>query len=162
MIEITFNLEEVIGDLTKDMELIADAAKDGLYAGGSELMDSISEYPPTSEANESGPYPKKWYVRGIGSHWALKKGGFHFSKNSQQLNKRWAIEKQDKGSTVVIGNNATYAPFVHDKDHQAPFHGQRGWKTAQDVIDDGGRDIVIRNIRDFVKTALRKYNRGKS
>lgn len=160
MIEAAFTLSDVVGDLTKDIESIASAARDGLFAGGKEVMDIISWYPPTSEANEPGPYPKKWYVRGVGSHWALKGGGFNFRRNSQQLNKRWAIKQLDDGNTVVIGNNATYAPYVHDQTMQPAFHSRRGWRTAQEVLTEQGREIVIENIRNFVKAELDRRNKS--
>jgi len=151
-VKLTINADEVIANTVFDPGMIT-AAYDGLYSGGEHVMEVVSEYPPVSEANTPGPYPNKWYVRGTGPHWALKGGGFHFRKTSEQLNKRWTIDTTDDGATVVIGNNASYAPDVHSLELQPAFHADRGWKTAEAVIESE-RPIVIEKIKETIGAYL--------
>jgi len=149
---ITINTDEVIANTIFDEGMI-EAGKDGLYAGGEEVLSYISEYPPISEANMVGPYPKRWYTRGIGPHWALKGGGFNFRKTSQIMADRWSIERRNDGSEVIVGNNATYAPFVHGADKQPLFHAKRGWRTDEQTVELM-RPVVLEKVREFVKKYL--------
>lgn len=153
----------------KDLEALArrldvvPALIDGVEAAGIYVKGVIAEYPPSSEANLPGPYPKTWYVRGTGPYWALAGGGFHFKKTSETLGRRagasgdgsWASRKMDNGLTIVVGNNASYAPFVHDATKQAKFHARRGWKTVQAVAQDEAAH-VREIIADFIHAAIER------
>jgi hypothetical protein len=152
-IEITATVD--IGDLqrlAKKLNVLP-ALKDGVEAAGIYTEGEMSEYPAMSAANLAGPYPKTWYVRGTGSFWALKNGGFHSSRTSQTLGRRWTSKPMDNGMGAIIGNNADYAKYVQDLNHQAPFHKQRGWKTAQEFVKTQSkhvRDIIA----DFIHARL--------
>ena len=106
------------------------------------LQSKVAKYPPSSEANAPGSYPKKWYERGYGSKWALKGGGVHGRRTSQILGKRWSIKTRDGGLTAIIGNNAKYVRLVQDLAKQAWFHARRGWPTIQKVADEERRFVV--------------------
>jgi hypothetical protein len=138
------------------------ALRDGAQAAGTYLEGKIAAYPPETEANAPGPYPKHWYVRGTGPHWALKGGGVHFRKTSQTLGRRWTTQTtQTEGEVVTrIGNNATYAPYVHDQRYQAKFHGARGWKTAQGVIS-AEMGHIKRIVGDFIRARIKSSAREK-
>ena len=152
-IEITATID--ISDLQRLAQRldVVPALKDGVEAAGIFTKGEMSEYAAPSAANVAGPYPKVWYVRGTGSFWALKNGGFHSNQTSQTLGRRWTSEPINDGLGAVIGNNARYAPAVHDADHQAPFHKARGWKTAQEFVKTQSkkvRDIIA----DFIHARI--------
>jgi hypothetical protein len=137
--------------LAKKLNVVP-ALKDGVEAAGMYTKGEMSEYPPMSEANMPGPYPKMWYVRGTGSFWALKGGGFHSNKSSQTLGRRWTSKPMDGGMGAVIGNNAGYGPYVQGK-KQMPAHKKRGWKSAQEFVKTQSkhvRDIIA----DFIQAKL--------
>jgi hypothetical protein len=126
----------------------------GIMAGGVHVKSVIDVYPPSTEANVPGPYPKHWYIRGTGSFWALKDGGVHSRRSSETLGRKWTIKAINKGLTVTVGNNVSYGINVHNEPDQPLFHKRRGWKTIQDVAKDEApkvREIVSGSIREEIK-----------
>jgi hypothetical protein len=144
---------------TGDLEKVArklnvlPAFKDGIKAGAIYVKGVIAEYPPMSSGNMPGAYPKKWYVRGKGPHWALKGGGIHFRRTSEVLGKRWTHKIFNDGLSAVVGNNASYAPYVQSREHQPPWHKAHGWNTAENVVETEN-DEVIKRIQMFIDAAL--------
>lgn len=156
-IEITATVD--IGDLqrlAKKMNVVP-ALKDGVEAAGVYTEGEMSAYAPMSEANLVGPYPKTWYVRGTGSFWALKNGGFHSSHTSQTLGRRWTSKPIDDGMGAIIGNNADYAKFVHDQNHQTAFHKKRGWQTVQEFVKEKSK-----HVRDIIADFIHARIEGQS
>lgn len=156
------NAVEVIAKIdTSDLAQLAQnfgavpALKDGIEAAGIYAKGWIAEYPPMSEANVAGPYPKQWYIRGTGNFWALKNGGFHFNHSSRTLGRRWTTQTIDQGLGVVIGNNAPYAAAVHDRESQPDYHKRRGWKTVQDFVETQSKH-VREIIADFIWARISK------
>lgn len=137
MITVDVDLREVLRRINSPKVLAA--AKAGLKAGAAHIEGKIKPYPAASEANS--PANDRWYERGFGSRWKRKDGSIGGRKSSETLGRRWTIKAKNNGLTVMIGNNASYAPFVHDKDKQAAFHQRRGWKTAQDVVKDEADEV---------------------
>lgn len=143
----------------KDLEKLArklhlvPAFQDGIEASAVYIKDVISKYPPHTDANLPGTYPKKWYVRGTGSYWALKDGGVHWKHTSQALGRRWTIKSVDNRMGAVVGNNTSYAIYVHNKPDQRIFHAKRGWLTAQAVAENESKH-VSEIIRDFIQAAI--------
>ena len=129
-----------------------EGVKAGMKAAAVHIQGKISKYPPSSDANRPG---KRWYERGYGSKWTRKDGSIGGKKTSETLGKRWATSSRDRGLTQVIGNNASYAPFVQDAEKQAAFHKQRGWSTAQGVVDDE-TETVVKFIQDEIDKALNR------
>ena len=100
-----------------------------IKAAAQDLAGRVAQYPPATEANQPKPYPGRWYERGYGTRWARKSGGIGGRQTSQTLGRRWTTRVGD--TWAKVGNNASYGPFVQDKDQQASFHAQRGWATIQ-------------------------------
>ena len=103
------------------------------------------------EANVSGPYPKRWYVRGTGQFWARVDGSIGSRKTSETLGRKWTVQTRDGGMTAIVGNNVSYGPFVQDEDRQTSFHKRRGWKTTQKVAEEESREVtelVIKAVED--------------
>ena len=143
-----------IAEIARRMDLLP-AFKDGIEASAIYVKGVVAEYPPDSDANRAGLYPKHWYVRGTGPHWALKGGGYHFSRTSETLGKKWAIKTTHQGMGAVIGNNVSYGPYVQARDKQAQFHKNRNWKTVEDVVEDETRNI-LEKISMFVVKAMKR------
>jgi hypothetical protein len=61
------------------------------------------------------------------------------------LGRKWTVAKENNGLTVIIGNNVSYSPYVHDPEKQAAFHKARGWKTTEQVANEE-TDVVMRQL----------------
>jgi phage gpG-like protein len=111
------------------------AIKSGLKAVASHVRGIASKYPDATEANNPGNATGRWYQRGYGPKWITRKG-VHGRKTSETLGRRWGVSYSADEMTATLGNNASYAKYVHDADDQASFHAARGWRTVQDVARD--------------------------
>jgi hypothetical protein len=152
IISVSINLAD-IERVARKMNLLP-AFIAGIQAGALEVEGVISKYPPSTNANVAGVYPKHWYIRGTGSFWALKGGGVHSKHTSQTLGRKWTIAKLNGGLTASVGNNVSYAPFLHDGPSVAKWAPQRGWLTIQEVArSEAGpvREIVTLSIREEIK-----------
>jgi hypothetical protein len=101
-------------------------AKRGLKAGARHIEGTIKVYAPKSAANAAKSHGR-WYERGWGTKYKRLDGKVTGKKTSEVLRSKWSTKSRDSGLTQVIGNNASYAPYVHDDEKQAGFHGDRGW-----------------------------------
>ena len=117
-------------------------AKRGLKSGALHVKGKISEYPPSTTANSPGNPTGRWYERGWGPRWSRKDGSWGGRKTSETLSKRWTTAERNAGLTQIIGNNASYAPYVHDAEEQAKIHGARGWKTDEEVLREEGKQVL--------------------
>lgn len=99
-------LDTFLGKLDdlRDTQLI----RAGLMAVGVDLVGRVSPYPPAPAGSR--------YMRG--------------GPRSEGLGRRWTVAQLADG-TVVIGNNASYARWVHDRDWQTAAHTRTGWHTVQ-------------------------------
>jgi hypothetical protein len=125
-----------------------------MKAAASHVKGKTQAYPPSTEANI--PFQRRWYERGYGSKWMLRDGSVAGSKTSKMLNRSWTIKEEKKGLTQIIGTAVSYAPYVHDKDKQAPFHANHGWKTVQTVAKEETPTIL-----DFLKKRLQEWINSK-
>ena len=117
-------------------------AKHGLKAGALHVKGKIAQYPPSTTANSPGNPTGRWYERGYGPRWLRKrKGGVGGRKTSETLGRKWAIGERAGGMQQVIGNNASYAEFVHEEEEQAKIHGARAWKTDEQVLREEGDKV---------------------
>jgi hypothetical protein len=126
----------------------------GIGAAALHVKSVIAVSPPATDANRPGPYPKHWYIRGTGSFWTLKGGGIHSKKTSETLGRKWTIATRNNGLTAVLGNNVSYAPFLHDAPSAAKWALRRGWLTVQEVArseTDRSREIVTESIHEDIK-----------
>ena len=142
--------------LTRKLDTLAKlkGAKRGLRSGGVHVEGKISKYPPSTTANSPGNPTGRWYERSYGPRWLRKrKGGVGGRKTSERLDAKWSTVSRNSGLTQVIGNNASYAQFVHDSEKQAKIHGDRGWKTDEQVLAEEG-DQVLEFIQREVEREL--------
>lgn len=103
-----------------------------LKNAGMRVRDIVKKYPPNSDANMPGAYPKRWYRRGYGPRWARKRGGVGGRRTSEHLGKRWAV--YPGAFRAVVSNDASYAVYVHGAERQAGFHARRGWITDETAL----------------------------
>ncbi len=121
-----------------------------LKAGAAHIKSIVSVYPPSSEANM--PNSRRWYQRGWGVKWMRADGTVNGYHTSETLGRRWTVRSTNY--TATIGNNSSYAPYVHDPDDQAYFHAERGWKTTEQVAEDE-RETIENFIVSEIEKALR-------
>jgi hypothetical protein len=111
-------------------------------AGGLHLKAVLAKYPPSTDANAPGPYPKHWYERGKGPRWALAGGGINGRDSSETLGRKWNVRQENQGTRTIVGNNANYGPFVQSKEKQTGFHAERGWLTVEEVSQKEGPAVL--------------------
>jgi hypothetical protein len=131
-------------------------AKAGIKAAALHIKGKIAKYPPGSDANIPGPYPKRWYIRGAGQYWARADGSVGRRLTSEDLGQRWTIQELNGGFGAKVGNNVSYGKFVQDADYQASFHKRRGWKTTQDVAKeeaDEVNDLIRKEVEKVINRA---------
>ena len=116
-------------------------AKRGLKAGAEHIEGTIKVYAPKSEANVPKSHGR-WYERGWGSKYKRLDGVVTGKKTSKTLRTKWSTKSRAKGLQWVIGNNASYARFVHSAEEQAKIHGRRGWKTDEQVLKSESDEVL--------------------
>jgi len=103
----------------------------------------VKRYPPATAANQAGrmktvviggreaTFRAPWYKRGLGTQSPMRGGGYRSLNNSERYGTQFVIES--RGSNTVIGNRASYAPFVGGED-QAKHMARIGWRKLSDVV----------------------------
>jgi hypothetical protein len=130
-------------------------AKGLIDAALANVQESVSVYPAASEANQPRGFTSggdnRWYERGFGPRWARKDGSIGGAKTSQMLGRKWAhTVKQETGMIVgEIGNNASYAAYVHGQDTQQWYHLARGWRVIEPLLEQA-RDAVQEEVMDKI------------
>jgi len=117
---VSVNIEiEGYDRLRRKLERLGKGAyfRGALTAAASDVKSWIAEYPRATAANEPGPHPSRWYERGYGSRWTLAGGGIGGRQTSETLGRRWTTRIASDGRSAIVGNNASYAPFVQDGGH---------------------------------------------
>jgi hypothetical protein len=127
----------------------------GLLAGGLYIKGKVAKYPPARHAPQ--PFVSDHQRRGF---FAKLRAGLidvpykrGISPGSERLGQSWTAEARDQGMTVVIGNDASYAPLVHDMARQTGYHKLTGWKTTEEVVKEE-RDKVVRKMTEHLRRAL--------
>jgi hypothetical protein len=131
------------------------AIQAGIKAGALHVKGKIAQYPPASDANVAGPYPKRWYQRGYGPRWARKSGGVGGRKTSETLGRKWTISQSYSEVSWAVGNNVSYGPFVQGAKEQAAFHKTRGWKDTDQVAEEE-RERVVGFVKEHIDKILNK------
>ena len=125
-----------------------DAVKAALKQSATFLAGKMAEYPSQTAANQP---PVPYYIRGRGTQTASGNLG-----NSEDLGQKWRGAKpqiRNKGFTVAIGTNVSYAPFVQAHDRQARWMKSIGWKTDQQVLDKN-KDKAKEYLVDAIEKVL--------
>jgi len=150
--------------LRRKILAVLPALKAGIKAGTIYVEGKINTVPPATIANKPKTYTSgswnTWYERGWGSKWALSAGGWHGNKSSEMLDTRWTIAFKNAGLTGVVGNDASYGPYV-----QGPLQGSPplqaaalkkiGWKSVTTVAEEES-ETVTKFVQGHVEKALNK------
>lgn len=121
--------------------------KPAIAEGAAHLKSVIATYPPQVLGRKQPPKTMRQRIFLI---IAIAEGLIDFpyrrgrSPGSEALGRRWTIEFRDNGLTGIVGNNASYAWFVHDHAEQSEFHHESGWKTDREVAEQEADEV--RNI----------------
>lgn len=128
----------------------------GIAAAIIYLKGKIAIYPPATDANAPGRVDSKghkmgWYIRGRGGYSASGKK----TSSSETLGRKWTTATMNDGYAGVVGNNVSYAKYVHDSNYQAAFHAARGWKTVQDTAETE-KMTIAKIIKKAILDAINK------
>lgn len=107
----------------------------GLLAAGFYLKGRLSEYPPARDNKPKQPFVTDKSRRYF--FYALKAGLIDVpyvrgaSRRSETFGKRWAVVAV--GDSVLIGNRASYAPFLVGVNWQSRYMRKLGWRTVHET-----------------------------
>lgn len=111
---------------------------------GSHIKSVLAQYPPRQLGRKQPPKTMRQFLFLV--H-AIAEGIIDFpyrrgqSPTSEALGRKWTVELRDEGRTAIVGNNASYAKFVHDPNDQSHFHAEGGWKTTRQVAEQEANDV---------------------
>lgn len=115
------------------------ALKRPMIKATAHLLDVIAKYPPATSANTPpGNNGFSWYERGFGTRSVT---GMAWP-TSETLGRRWTTEVSGDGRKGIVGNNASYGPYVQSAEQQAAFHARNGWKTDATVAQEEAASVV--------------------
>ena len=111
----------------------------------------VKKYPAEPTTRHS---PPSAYLRGIGY---IRKDG-SVSKGSERYGTQWNVKSYKERMITIIGNRASYAPFLGGDDQARNINKNipgQGWQKLGDVADDKINQIAgIYN--EWIKRALKK------
>ena len=153
--DITVRVEGLDSLLKKLGRLGLAVYKPAIAEGAAHIKNAIATYPPRQLGRKQPPKTMRQRIFLIN---AINDGTIDFpyrrgrSPGSETLGRRWTVEFRDDGKTAIVGNNASYAKFVHDPNEQSAFHKGGGWKTSRQVAEDEAQavnEIMIRHIQKW-------------
>lgn len=106
---------------------------------GKMVQTGMAVYPPETDANKPGPYPKRWYQRHHGPRYALKAGGVGGQNTSERLQKAWRTDIVKPTEAHVFtkstqtGGEVSYVEHVQSAEAQTKVHKEHGWHTDEYV-----------------------------
>ena len=121
-------------------------------------------------SNKPGPsnQPVKWASKKQRAWYfaARRKAGLDlkYKRNSdpwsQKSSVSWGIVGRRSGETV-LGNPATYAPYIYSHEHQTEQHKATGWMTDKKAADAVFREgLVARHVMAEVHSLVKDAFRG--
>jgi hypothetical protein len=151
--------EVIIRSLERVNANMGEAMKPAIVRAADTVRQYVSEYPPATAANLPSP-GHTHYERGMGSVYVRKTDGKHtVRKTSEMLNRKWSTKYRFTATEAeaIVGNSASYAPYVHDDRKQAAFHARRNWRTVQQAITVN-RDKIRQFFEQAVRDAVQRSN----
>lgn len=117
-----------------------DAAKAGLASMSRFLLGKVRRY---SDTNFPRPLRSQVYGQAFQSDKqrryffaALRDGRITVPyKRTRNLRNLWGQATEDGGWTQIIGNSASYAPYVVGIQSQSKYMQALGWKSTADVVE---------------------------
>lgn len=90
-----------------------------------EALKRIRVYPKTPSSKNKN----RFYVRGTGTVYRNKRGGFTVNRTSEKMNLRYKIRNTSDGAEVT--NSASYSKWVQVEDTRNHIHG--AWKSDREI-----------------------------
>jgi hypothetical protein len=109
-------------------EVARNMSQAGREAGERVILPTrgLRNYPPAGAGNRP---PVPYYIRGRGTQY--KNRNLH---NSERYGTQFYVKRE--GWSTHIGNRASYAQWLTDKDRQAKHMADIGWRKLWDVAHD--------------------------
>ena len=80
---------------------------------------------------------------------------------SQHSRQAWAVEAKPSVGGALVGNRATYSPWVYSDEFQTEMHKDTGHKTDKQAVEEIQRSgIMARHIEAEIKSYLDQVFRG--
>lgn len=132
----------------KDLEQLK-GLKAVMLAAGKTLRDRLAVYPVKKETTRAAVYGSAFKSDKQRRYffYALKNGllTVPYSRGADPRGERfkasWALETENGGLTITIGNDTTYGPYLMDTGQQSKFMAALGWPTIDKVADDNAEDV---------------------
>ena len=105
------------------------------------VQSRMAVYPPETDANKPGPYPKKWYQRHFGPRYTKKDGSIGGQDTSERLQKAWRTDLVKPAEAHVFtkspqtGGEVSYVEHVQSYENQTNVHKEHGWQTDRAVAE---------------------------
>jgi hypothetical protein len=132
------------------------------YKIGLEIENELKKYPksPSYPLKWASDKQRRWYF------WMRRSKGLpvEYTRTSdpmsQKLGQRWTTKQKPWGA--VVGNPATYAPYVQSEEYQTEMHEATGWATDRQAADEIMSSPVVDQIiaaemQDIVDRAFRAF-----
>ena len=104
----------------------------GMKAAANVLKGLMTVYPAATIANSPSNPSGQWYQRG----WGVRYKGGGGRQTSETLGKKWTSKYDQYKFEAIIGNNASYSPFVQGpKGTQAKAMAKIGWQGVDTVAN---------------------------
>ena len=129
-----------------DMEAVIERV---VPLAGKMVQTKMAVYPPETDANKPGPYPKKWYQRNFGPRYARKSGGIGGQNTSERLQFSWRtdiikpLEAHVFTKSPRTSGEVSYVEHVQSYESQTSVHKEHGWQTDQAVAEDVERSAAL-------------------
>ena len=119
-ISLEIKMHGLLKTIRKAPREIAIALRGAGREAGTEIIETqgLKSYPPATSANMP---PTPYYIRGRGMQYANSN-----DMRSERYGTQWNVKIKPYG--VVIGNRASYAPFVGGDPPALPL-SRKGWKS---------------------------------
>lgn len=127
-----------IDRVISNLDRLSDSIRRDISAAGQEAANEILDtrgirlYPPETDANRP---PTPYYIRGRGMQRAGRRRPEYNDLKSERLGTQWYVVADYSSMQTVVGNRASYAPYVHG-DEQAHRMAAKGWRRLFEVAQE--------------------------
>ena len=164
MPDITFQsleaLQNAIGRLSDPLQISLLGERAG-FKIGEELRDVLMRQPPPPS------YPLRWASKKQRAwyFWMRKDKGYPIEYDrmqdpqSEDILHKWNVARKPGGA--ILGNSATYSPYVQSDEYQTEMHKRTGWITDDSAVKEIERSgMIAAHVMAEVESMIRACFRG--